>query len=895
MYERLKREGDYLLIFRHDSSGGDLFSSDAEARSVGTDPDIEAKFSALNGLEEFRREDGKFQFKLHYPNENITNIWKQSNNFASEQTDQILINGNLAGGLDVVERTTSSGVWQIIEKENPGSSDFVLEQNNITTGGNQYTLSVPNSRFKPNTTYTISAWVAYEDQSFDADDGWVFHSRIWDGDDNPVQTEGQGQVFESSGNDIILDGIRWQRRYIRITTPNTLSTTEDFQWYLGYTSTAATVPTFGTRRWVTNMIISSAPLIKNYPGDYATFSGGVRGYEAISIESTASGWGGLEFDTGHYTLADGSVNTAAWWWAIGAHTFNGGSPWIPGPGVNTKLVELWVYAPMSMIVGDYELESRLFKEGSNNLLNLQIRGVANGSPNLAFTTANGNNAFTPEPKVNSDMFFAIVNNMGMITYANSYQLTQSAERSNFINKLNAIADDEAFILVSNGSVYSDSAVDAAMAQFNPVEWRGTDYFSKYSYSYCAFGHGALGIVTDRCTFDDPLDGDSEINITFNSIDDIGSNGYGTAIVETTQTSDLDNTRIPLDVKDGQFLLYKVRMCVSQAQKDAGATWATLIFYNGGNVEISREVITVDSVELMQTYEIFASVPTGTTQCAVWTNGTQAYFEYAQLYRAGFSVPVGNTLKTSSNGVAVANLINSPIAGNAVDDVSWKSAYDSDSNLYNAIDMPQFEADNVNWGTHVLTGTEKSVTNVSGTQSMIELDGITIDPSRPYFVSMWVNASSKDAGSLQFSSRVKDASGVYDTLVTSTGAATTTYITQDSLNSAASYTNQWVLLSNFILPHHWTNEQHQAFEAKFDEYFGAVNFEDSERLTKGVGVANNSTGMYRWRSDSKTLNLRFRDEGSISSSKTSWALPIVSEVLVASMFEDKLTAIDFVLK
>lgn len=120
MYDRLKRDGDWLLVFRHDSTGGVYFTSNAEARSVGSDPDIEQKFSALNSLEHFRREDGKFQFKLHYPELNITNIWKQSSNFAASSVGQYLRNGNLAGGAFVAEQTALNGTWNVVEKKTQG-------------------------------------------------------------------------------------------------------------------------------------------------------------------------------------------------------------------------------------------------------------------------------------------------------------------------------------------------------------------------------------------------------------------------------------------------------------------------------------------------------------------------------------------------------------------------------------------------------------------------------------------------------------------------------------------------------------------------------------------------------------------------------------------------------
>ena len=62
---------------------------------------------------------------------------------------------------------------------------------------------------------------------------------------------------------------------------------------------------------------------------------GVTGYEAVSISSTANGWGGLEYG-GPNSVLDGSVNSpySGWWfYAVGSvNAWNGG---IPGTSLST--------------------------------------------------------------------------------------------------------------------------------------------------------------------------------------------------------------------------------------------------------------------------------------------------------------------------------------------------------------------------------------------------------------------------------------------------------------------------------------------------------------------------------------------------------------------------------
>ena len=71
-----------MLIFSHDSSSGQYWSKEnnnAEVKHFGDSP-TDAKYSRLDELETYGKENGAFQFKLEYPKVGITNIWKQTSN-----------------------------------------------------------------------------------------------------------------------------------------------------------------------------------------------------------------------------------------------------------------------------------------------------------------------------------------------------------------------------------------------------------------------------------------------------------------------------------------------------------------------------------------------------------------------------------------------------------------------------------------------------------------------------------------------------------------------------------------------------------------------------------------------------------------------------------------------
>lgn len=72
-------------------------------------------------------------------------------------------------------------------------------------------------------------------------------------------------------------------------------------------------------------------------------SGGVTGYTAISIDTTANGWGGLErYDAQTSTFLDGTLSPQAnWYYAIGSKSWSTATTF-PGPSSPVNEVELWV-------------------------------------------------------------------------------------------------------------------------------------------------------------------------------------------------------------------------------------------------------------------------------------------------------------------------------------------------------------------------------------------------------------------------------------------------------------------------------------------------------------------------------------------------------------------------
>ena len=103
----------YVKIFGHNTAGG-LFSSRADALSKNPDDPNANLFSILDKLENYRGNDGNFQFKLCYLEVGKCNEWFQSSNPATETT----IRGFRAISLDFT-RNGAGGAWAGLGKSSP--------------------------------------------------------------------------------------------------------------------------------------------------------------------------------------------------------------------------------------------------------------------------------------------------------------------------------------------------------------------------------------------------------------------------------------------------------------------------------------------------------------------------------------------------------------------------------------------------------------------------------------------------------------------------------------------------------------------------------------------------------------------------------------------------------
>lgn len=117
----IETDGEWLKVFRQDSSTGEFFSSTnnwAEARTTNSDNPQANKYSILNTVENYKLND-RYTFKINYPNEGITNIWSQTNNPVNDDGTQ-----GVSGYIGIDIQTTANG-WNGLEQYAAQTSTFL--------------------------------------------------------------------------------------------------------------------------------------------------------------------------------------------------------------------------------------------------------------------------------------------------------------------------------------------------------------------------------------------------------------------------------------------------------------------------------------------------------------------------------------------------------------------------------------------------------------------------------------------------------------------------------------------------------------------------------------------------------------------------------------------------
>jgi hypothetical protein len=185
---------------------------------------------SISGHAGYRAEIEDLVYKMDYESvANPTNLSTVGGSMAFEVgTTNYIGNGHFSNGTGATAESGSVGTNQVIRMPNPGDSEWVLRQTG-NGGTAEYELHFKSgTSIKPNTTYTLSCWVAYSSDWNGTDQ--IFHARYYKSDSTETSFVGAGNLIE----EMYVAGLKWQRRRLTFTTDSLAN--GSFNWYLGYSS-----------------------------------------------------------------------------------------------------------------------------------------------------------------------------------------------------------------------------------------------------------------------------------------------------------------------------------------------------------------------------------------------------------------------------------------------------------------------------------------------------------------------------------------------------------------------------------------------------------------------------------------------------------------------------------
>ncbi|WVX87404.1 hinge connector of long tail fiber protein distal connector [Vibrio phage EniLVp02] len=538
------------------------------------------------------------------------------------------------------------------------------------------------------------------------------------------------------------------------------------------------------------------------------------------------------------------------------------------------------------------LEVRHFEESNQIQHVLHVRGHGtqpitldhNGTELIPTGWSTGNGFILTVFDVNFDVSFRA-----------GYSTTNATSLNSLVDKLNSLTT-EFFVLQSRGRFYSNAALDQVMTdKLASPEWRGFEFLNQYPYGYACAAYADMGIVNERLVYTDPSMWDPEFTVAANAVDKFGLNGFGAPLIEFTNLT-------------GEFLIGDLGHCLPGEQY----IWVGVVgfvnsnipvdvfveFLNASGGYVKGEKITLTSRGVVEKKDVSFLIPLNAAQVRIRRNNTtQGKVMVVNAYKSGKDVPP-ETVSVKQRREALANLSLSlsPVSANPYKPVSWLLHQVSDSNLHASVEMGQQVTGVVDWATFALDDNKtRARLSTTATSATLSTDPIEIDPSQPYFCSIWVRNTNKTQGQLKFG--IKGMDDTYTPVtwinVSDRGENPEPYFQSPDVVDLVT-DGRFILFQGWILPHDWTAQQCEEFRDRHLNFFGGVNGEDFTPLANGIGVVHpgDCGGMVQMKPDLKYVFLEVVDgDNSGSQSDTDIALPSIARVTSAAFAPGTVYALD----
>ncbi len=363
--------GGWTRIHRHNIAGG-YFATVSDAINKNPNAPTGNLYSVLDKIPDFVT-NGKYRFRLTWPGYSQKNIWLQTTNPLSD----VAAAGVVPIAVNAYTETRTNS-WSGLELGN-GAHGPTNSNSSLLDGSVQHT----NWYFAVGTVYSTygSPTVGIPADSSISGNSGVAEVNLWiKEDDTYVSYNSCKDILDSGASigsgiytidpghigtpipvvcDMTTDGGGWTRiMYHDYPLGGLFASNAEA---MSYNSTAPMASRYSIVGRVASFLRSGKYELKiDWPGvstkrnwwtQTSNFtSQAAAGYVGIAIDSTSNLWGGLEYGSSPgVTLADGSVNSPNWYFAVGAQ-ISWGSPTAGIPasddittsGNGVPRMELWV-------------------------------------------------------------------------------------------------------------------------------------------------------------------------------------------------------------------------------------------------------------------------------------------------------------------------------------------------------------------------------------------------------------------------------------------------------------------------------------------------------------------------------------------------------------------------
>lgn len=343
-----KYDADWVKVFHHNTNNGtEWFADENEALYCNTD----YKYSILKFLENFRQDDGKFEFLLEYPQDfpNQYNRWKQTANPATTEEDPSA--GGPAEGFEEIHLDWKANNFKGLLKSKPQTSTGLIRT--FIDGTTNYS----------NWFYAIGCYNNSETDWHNRMPG-PYVKDITDGNETVHEVILYARAKKDSLHNLIIDkyGARWAQVFHHNNKSGTILFTDEEEALHTYSADKFSIldqlEMFRGKDGKFEFLLEYPDDLPNQYNRWkqtdnpATVSEVITdgttvaasGYEPIHIDWLGGKWGGgllksYRTDT-LVSFIDGNIGHSNWHYSIGAYTTWGhgstpGITGIPGPDIST--------------------------------------------------------------------------------------------------------------------------------------------------------------------------------------------------------------------------------------------------------------------------------------------------------------------------------------------------------------------------------------------------------------------------------------------------------------------------------------------------------------------------------------------------------------------------------